>query len=137
MKDTFDIADDKVQVTTLSSEKKVFLAKLENRKDKFSIMKRKKEKLNGTKVFIDNDLTTKEKEIAFKLRDRVRSERANGKTAKINGNRIILQTSTLTWDEVHRRFVEKPLNNQSQSQTILVDTGAEAMDAESSETKNY
>jgi len=72
---------------------------------KKEIMRRKK-KLGSREIYIDNDLTQKEKEMQRKLRE-VRGERANGGRTRVGYRRIEIKGQIYIWNEEETRIVKK------------------------------
>lgn len=62
-------------------------------------MIQQKNKLRGTKIFINNDLTPKEREIQRIMREIAREERKNGAEVKIGYQKIRINKKDFIWKE--------------------------------------
>lgn len=69
---------------------KIVLAKLIREEDKRKIMQRKKEKLEGSNIFINDDLTKEERGIQKSLREKAKSQRAAGHVVKLGHGKICI-----------------------------------------------
>lgn len=58
-----------------------------------------KEKLKGTKFYVDNDLTFKERRNREELWKIAKKHREQGKTVKIGYNKLIIDGEVCKWDE--------------------------------------
>lgn len=76
-----------------------YIVETENWKQKQLIMQNKN-KLKNKDIYIDNDLTKKEREIQFKLRTIAREERQKGKQdVKVTYQKIRIENKWLYWNE--------------------------------------
>lgn len=78
-------------------EKKAVVAKIEYWKEKQEVMKNKN-KLRGTQIYIDNDLTMKERDIQSKIYDRANKEKAKGKRVKIGYQKLLIEGVQYVWN---------------------------------------
>lgn len=74
------------------------VVKMEGREDKIRIMKNKKLlKGQGSNIFIDDDLTKKEREIQKNLRERAFRERNKGKKAWVGYQKLVVEDRVWRW----------------------------------------
>jgi len=71
--------------------------------DKVKILK-EKGRLRGKHMFIDSELTLKEREIQKKIRDVAREERKKGIRVKVRYQRLEMDGKTLEWDNKEQRL---------------------------------
>lgn len=90
-----------------NQENKIIIAKIENTKQKTLVMTNKN-KLKGTKIIIENDLTKKELEIQRDIRLIAKEEREQGKQVKVGYQKLIINGQTWTYQQLPKR--EKPKN---------------------------
>jgi cell division protein FtsX len=87
--------------------KEQILVQMEEWSGKEKVMKQKG-KLRGNrateKIFIDNDLTTKEREIQKKIRAIAREERRQGKDLKVGYMKITIEGVQMRWNEEKGRL---------------------------------
>lgn len=76
------------------------IAKLQSWKEKQDVMKNKS-KLRGHSIYIDNDLTPKEREIQKKLREIGITESEKGNRARIGYKKIMINGKNFEWDDEH------------------------------------
>lgn len=76
----------------------VITAKLYNWQDKQEVLKNKN-KLKGENIFIDNDLTAKERQIQKEIRDLGKIEAAKGNRVKIGYKKIFINGSKHEWND--------------------------------------
>lgn len=90
---------------------KTCLIKLETEQDKEEIMKNKSKLRNLTtdKVYINNDLTKKEKEKQKYINERAKQEISAGKTVKIGFNKIIINGTEWRWNKDKEKLEEKTI----------------------------
>jgi len=67
----------------------------------------KEKKLGSRKIYIDNDLTQKEREVQRKLREIARDERADGRRARVGYRRIEIEGQMYIWNKEENRIVKK------------------------------
>lgn len=79
---------------------------MEEWRGKIEILKEKK-KLKGGYIFIDSDLTKKEREIQKKIRDRAGKEREGGRRTKVGYKKLYIDGREYTWDEQNEELVIK------------------------------
>lgn len=82
--------------------------------DKEAIMK-KKSKLKGTKIFIDNDYTPDERKMHAVIRKQANEERLKGKTVKIFYNKLSIDNKYYAWNYETGRLEEKMPQDQQPS----------------------
>ena len=70
--------------------------------DKIAIMKNKN-KLQGTDIYIDDDLTKQEREIQRTLRMRAREEREKGNEARVGYQKLMINNNWVNWKELTPR----------------------------------
>lgn len=78
-------------------DKLISVVKLNSRQDKELIMENKN-KLRGTGVYIDNDLTKTESSVQKQLRDIAKEERQKGKTVKVAFQKIYIEGRCWEWN---------------------------------------
>lgn len=66
--------------------------------DKVKIMEEKK-KLRGKNIFIDADLTRKEREVQRKIRERAREERVRGRKTRVGYQKLWIDGKEFRWDD--------------------------------------
>lgn len=66
--------------------------------DKVKILEEKK-KLRGKNIFIDADLTRKEREVQRKIRERAREERVRGRKTRVGYRKLWIDGKELRWDD--------------------------------------
>lgn len=76
----FQLHDKIIEAKRLSNDKNIIWVKTEDCTSKLSILKNKKARLKDQRIFIDNDLSEKERSIENKVREFARPERAKGKS---------------------------------------------------------
>lgn len=84
---------------------KVVIAKLKNWDMKRQVMSRKRGLKRG--IYIDDDLTEKERNIQRQARRRVKEERERGKEARVGYMKIKVGEKWLTWNEREEDFREE------------------------------
>lgn len=87
-------------------EKKcTIIAEIESWEEKREVMIRKKELRTG--IFIDNDLTRKEREMQKQLKDIAKEEKEKGNNVKINYGKIYVKDKWLRWNEREGRLEDR------------------------------
>lgn len=81
------------------------VASMESWQGKMEVMKGKN-KLRGTKKYIDDDLTKEERAIQAGLRSIAKSEKSKGKETKVGYKKIFIDGVRWTWDTCKRGIVE-------------------------------
>ncbi|KMQ89610.1 golgin subfamily a member 6-like protein 2 protein [Lasius niger] len=76
---------------------KIVLVKLEEWEDKRKIMEKKKELYRG--IYIEDDLTWKEREVQKNLRDLASEHKKSGKSAKVGYFKLCVDGKWLRWNE--------------------------------------
>ena len=69
-----------------------------------------KKKLKGGNVFIDPDLTKKEREVQKTIRERAREEREKGKRTKVGYKKMTVDGKEYRWDERQEGLVSNDDN---------------------------
>lgn len=87
----------------------IIVAQTESWKDKEAIMK-SKNKLNGTNIYIENDLTVEERVIQTTLRKMAKDEREKGNKVVVKYNKIIINNKTWVWDKKLKNLAPKTIN---------------------------
>lgn len=72
---------------------------------KLSILKRKKDILANTRIFIDPDLTQREQRIAAELRRIAREKKLEGPQVRLSYQRIRIDEQWYTWDDFGNRLL--------------------------------
>lgn len=84
------VVTDAFPLRTKNAKKKLILAKMLREEDKRKIMQVKKDKLTGTGIFINDDLSKEERETQKKLREKAKIERAAGRNVRIGHGKIFI-----------------------------------------------
>lgn len=74
------------------------------------IVMKNKYKLRGTNVYIDNDMTPKERGIQAEIRKISREERSKGNRTRIGYKKITIEGVDFVWDEEENGVVEQTKN---------------------------
>lgn len=93
-------------------EWKIILAEVETWEQKREIMLHKN-KLKGTKIYIENDLTKEERRIQTELVKIAKDEREKGSRVKIGYKKLVINNVSYEWNEMERGVTEtdrKPKN---------------------------
>lgn len=98
LKDELGVEVKAREVRVFNNDRTMAVVELECWEDKNEVMK-KKNGLAGKMIFIDNDLTRKEREIQKKLVRIKKTEKEKGKQAKVGYMKIQIQGKWLFWDE--------------------------------------
>lgn len=77
------------------------IATLRDREQKTEVMK-ERNKLIGTNIFIDNDMTRTEREIQWELRQIAKEEREKGKTVKVGYQKLIVNNKEWKWQDFQK-----------------------------------
>lgn len=83
-------------------DRKCVIVKMESWEDKKSVLINKK-KLGQQKIFIDNDLTAKERDIQRELVGIMKEERNNGTASKVGYQKIMIRDQWISYADVVRR----------------------------------
>lgn len=86
--------------------RRIYIVKLENFEKKKGIMQ-KKSKLKGRKIYIEDDMTWRERTTQRKIIESARSEREKGKIVKIGYNRMIINGKEYKWNELEDKLEEE------------------------------
>lgn len=78
--------------------KEVIVAKLKDRSQKIKVMENKN-KLKGTRTYIESDLTSFEKEIQDKIWDHARDDMKDGRRVRVGFQRLYRDGKTYIWDK--------------------------------------
>ena len=89
----------------VGKNRNVIVAKIDTFKNKQEIMKNKT-KLTNKPIFINNDMTIKERDIQRILRNRAREEREEGKKVRVGYKTIRIADKQFRWDEESQQIVE-------------------------------
>ena len=89
----------------VGKNRNVIVAKIDTFKNKQEIMKNKT-KLTNKPIFINNDMTVKERDIQRILRNRAREEREEGKEVRVGYKTIRIADKQFRWDEERQQIVE-------------------------------
>lgn len=96
-----------VEITEAYEVRKgIVLAKLKKRSEKRNIMI-KKNMLKETQIYVEDDLTYKERQIQKKLREVARKEKAHGKQVKVGYQRITIDKKTYAWTDIEEQLESK------------------------------
>uniref|UniRef100_A0A6P7FI00 Uncharacterized protein LOC114328141 n=1 Tax=Diabrotica virgifera virgifera TaxID=50390 RepID=A0A6P7FI00_DIAVI len=84
----------------------IFVAEMENLTDKLSVLKNKGKltNLQGQKVYIESDLTRKEREIQAKIRKMAKVEKDKGNNTKIGYMKLEINGKEWKWDHIMRKL---------------------------------
>lgn len=101
---------------------KMCIIKLQSFEDKIQLMKNKMKLRNmrGDRIFINNDLSRKEREIDKQIRKRAEAEKNQGKTVKIGYQKLTIEGKEWKWDAEKNRLEENkgkenPIANTSKN----------------------
>lgn len=86
------------------------LVKMQDWEAKTDIMKAKN-KLRGTKIVIENDMTRAEREIQMQIRTRAKEEKQKGKQVKIGYNKIIIESEEWKWNMLSHKLEKHQTKN--------------------------
>lgn len=79
--------------------KDITIAKVNSWEQKMQIMRKKRE-LKGTEIYIENDMTIKEREIQKQLRGISKAEKNKGKNVKVGYQKISINDKTYKWKDM-------------------------------------
>lgn len=114
LQEKFSIGDCISEVWQARRIPKIIFAKLTDTEEKRRILKEKKEKLKGTSIYIDNDRSREEREIArfvnfeAKKTGARQEQHRNKRIQRLNGIKF-------TWHEMRRELVEEKSNRRGAS----------------------
>ena len=80
----------------------LIIARMKDEGQKKEIMK-KKSRLAGKRIFIDNDLTKGERKIQKEIRQLARTERGNGRKVKTGYQRINIDGKWFKWQDITKQ----------------------------------
>jgi len=89
----------------VGKNRNMIVAKIDTFINKQEIMKNKT-KLRNKPIFINNDMTVKERDIQRILRNRAREEREEGKEVRVGYKTIRIADKQFRWDEERQQIVE-------------------------------
>lgn len=100
------------RVITLKEVKgmNINLVEMKDWDNKQTVMKNKY-KLRGTNVYIDNDMTPKEREIQAEIRKIAKDERSKGRRTKIGYKKITIEGVDYVWDDEEKGVIEQQTKN--------------------------
>lgn len=84
---------------------KGIVVEMRNWGDKIKIL-REKRKLRGGKIFIDAELTHREREIQRRLREMAREERNKGAIVRVGYQKMEINGKIVNWDDEENRLIE-------------------------------
>lgn len=87
----------------------MIVAKVESWEDKMKLMKNKN-KLRGTKIVIDNDLTKEELKVQAKLREIANEERQKGRRAAVKYGKVLIDDVMWKWDAMEKKIIKSAKN---------------------------
>lgn len=93
---------------------KGFIVEMRNWGDKLKIL-REKRKLRGGKIFIDAELTHREREIQRRLREMAREERNKGAMVRVGYQKMEINGKTVNWDDEENRLMEVATGSASEA----------------------
>lgn len=103
----FGVKEKVKEINVVGSEgREVIIAEMVRWEDKEGIMKRK-EKLVGSGIYIDHDLTREERSVQRKLREIARREREEGRRIKVGYRKIIIEGKTYRWSDEEGDAIEE------------------------------
>lgn len=85
----------------IKENKEMVIANLESWEQEREVMSRKD---IGQGIWIENDLTKKEREIKRRLRERAREEREKGNKAKMGYMKLDIREQVYRWNEKRKRL---------------------------------
>jgi hypothetical protein len=92
-------------IDTIEINDNMTIVKLENWEQKKQVMKNKS-KLRGEKIYIDGELTRREREIQKKIVEVAKDKIKNGDKAKVGYKKLILNGKVYIWDEKKSRLTK-------------------------------
>lgn len=113
----FGIANAAIDTFVLNEESMKCRVKLRDLAVKSTIMKSKRQILGSRPIYIDNDLTPREADMAKKLRDTKKSALKDGHSVVMRGNAISIDNVWYTWDTSSDSLAvrENPRSNRPRS----------------------
>uniref|UniRef100_A0A6P7GQB1 Uncharacterized protein LOC114345469 n=1 Tax=Diabrotica virgifera virgifera TaxID=50390 RepID=A0A6P7GQB1_DIAVI len=94
---------------------KIYLVELDSKYEKMKIMKNTyKLKELPNRIYINDDLTKREREIQSKIRATAKEEKIKGKIAKVGYQKLILDNEVWKWNR-EREKLEKVNYNRSKN----------------------
>lgn len=95
-------------ISSINTRKNEKLSRIrfKNWEEKEMIMKNKN-KLKGSQIFVDHDLTKAESEIQKILRDKVKEEKERGNTAKVGYQKIFINGECYVWNQRKKQLEKK------------------------------
>lgn len=115
----FELMEDGIdQVSQFGKEGRLIMIKFASYLIKEAIMQRKGQVLKETSISIQNDLSHRELESRNHLLDIAKAEQVKGRTAKVVGNKILLDNDWLVWDKEKEALTparRQPRRNTSQA----------------------
>ncbi|XP_046601413.1 uncharacterized protein LOC124295446 [Neodiprion lecontei] len=110
----FNLRNAYSNLEVLGKDKNVYKITIRNSEDKSSIMLNKKTALNGTKIFVENDLTESQARERWNLRNAVKPSREAGSSVRFYQNKVNVDGSWLAWDEGSQELIptHPPNNNK-------------------------
>ncbi|KAK9722777.1 hypothetical protein QE152_g19510 [Popillia japonica] len=95
----------------INKSKMIIKAKMNNMDNKRLVMKNKN-KLKGTKYFIDPEFTNEEEKIQKKLREVARVERDKGKQVKVAYQKMRINSEWYKWDVQKQELTKNETNGR-------------------------
>lgn len=93
--------------TVRKVNERVCVVKLKNSTDKKQIMenKNKLREVKNDEIYINDDMSKKEREIQKKIRKEAKDERLRGNSVKIGFQKLVVNGETRVWDKTENRFI--------------------------------
>lgn len=91
-------------------KREMIVVEVESFSKKMEIMKAKN-KIRGSQVYIDNDLTKNERGIQKEIREIAKEERDKGKTVRTGYQKIIINGKEFRWDSKIKGVAEVKTKN--------------------------
>lgn len=86
------------------------IVEMENWNEKLKVLKNKKH-LKGEEIFVDSEMTAKEREIQKSIRDIARNEKAQGKNTKVMFQKLEINGVVMKWDK--KENILKPIDTKN------------------------
>lgn len=102
----FELKNKIMEARQISREKNVILVKTVDWASKLEILKNKGDRLKNQKIFIDRDLTEKERRIDYKAREFAKSERMKGRSVGMGYQKVRSDGVWFQWSEASNSFTE-------------------------------
>lgn len=93
-------------------ENEMIVAEVESWEQKQNIM-RKKQMLKGKDIFIDNDLTAKERQIQNQIVEISKVEKKRGKNVRVGYRKLFIEEKVFVWDEREQGVKEQEVLKKS------------------------